>query len=423
MTKMGNFLSDKEIFDNDLDCAKAFAEICPIREKSTEEKNSHVDMMELGVDLSHLYPKSVNEDKFTIVLIDTPGMDSAQSSEDGRNKHKEIALDAISMKNKPMIVLCADAAKYEDKNIGEFMSEIISQSKEDGSGFNDRFLFLMNKCDGLRYNQGESAEKVKRAFAKYLTDSSKWNIERDEEELKQLADSAANFVPRVFMTAARVAFAIQCKAYDFSDEELNDSDKYDLLEKYDNYKRKICDRKFINFYLSKYCDIPNYRKDEIEAEFKKALDEGDDIRATELQCGIVSVETAIKDYIERYAYPIKVRGLLDTFEDILEDVNGFTNGILADLKNAKKELGEKTSDREEAKGRKKCVEEKSTVLNSAKEEINKQLTDLDYIKFDSVSLKRTISDFRADIELDREIKFIRSNPVVKTTKNAYGGRK
>ena len=30
---------------------------------------------------------------------------------------------------------------------------------------------------------------------------------------------------------------------------------------------------------------------------------------------------AIRDYIERYAYPVKVRGLLDTFEDILKFYN------------------------------------------------------------------------------------------------------
>lgn len=102
------------------------------------------------VDLSHLYPRSVSEDKFTIVLIDTPGMDSAQSSEDGINKHAEIALDAISMESKPMIILCVDGQKYEDTSIGEFMREIIAQAKEEGSGFNDRFLFLMNKSDMTR---------------------------------------------------------------------------------------------------------------------------------------------------------------------------------------------------------------------------------------------------------------------------------
>ena len=150
----GELVVEKRIFENDADCAAAFEEICPIN--SISEKYKDVEMMELGADLSHLYPESVSEDKFTIVLIDTPGMDSAQSSLDGKNIHAEIALDAISMDSKPMIILCADANKYEDKSIGEFMREIIAQSKEEGGGFNDRFLFLMNKSDGINYKANES---------------------------------------------------------------------------------------------------------------------------------------------------------------------------------------------------------------------------------------------------------------------------
>ena len=86
---------EKRIFDNDADCAAAFAEISPMKEDGIDGKYPDVHTMELGADLSHLYPKSVSEDKFTIVLIDTPGVDSAQSIEDGCNKHAELALNAI----------------------------------------------------------------------------------------------------------------------------------------------------------------------------------------------------------------------------------------------------------------------------------------------------------------------------------------
>lgn len=109
-----NVVVEKRIFDNDVDCANAFLDICPIKSSNSEDNYPHVSMLELGVDLSHLYPSSVSEDKFTIVLIDTPGMDSAQSSEDGMNRHAEIALNAISMESKPMIILCVDGQKYLD---------------------------------------------------------------------------------------------------------------------------------------------------------------------------------------------------------------------------------------------------------------------------------------------------------------------
>ena len=409
-----NVVVEKRTFDNDADCANAFLEICPIKNSNSEDNYPNVSMMELGVDLSHLYPGSVSEDKFTIVLIDTPGMDSAQSSEDGINKHAEIALDAISMESKPMIILCVDGQKYEDTSIGEFMREIIAQAKEEGSGFNDRFLFLMNKSDMIPYKQSETPDDVRTAFAKYLTDNSKWNIKGDEEELQQLSEAASHFVPRVFMTAAAPALAITSNLAEIPEEEIDD-DHYHLREAYESFKKKVLGRRFPEkYYLARYCDIPNYRKDEIEKEFDAAIDDENDVRAAELQCGLVSVESAIKDYIERYAYPIKVRGLLETFEDILEDVSGFSNGVVADLRRLRNELGERNSERGEVSRAKASVEEKIAALEKAKGQVDIQLKKLDDIKFDETSLEKTISQFRAKIEKDSEIVFVRTHPKVMT---------
>jgi len=418
--KDDNIVINKTIFNNDAECAAAFLEICPINDKHTQDTHPDIYMMELGVNLSHLYPDSVNEDKFTIVLIDTPGMDSAQSSEDGTNRHAEIALDAISMESKPMIILCADANYSDNKCIGEFMKEIIVQSKEENSGFNDRFLFLMNKCDSIVYTKNETAENNKREFAEYLTDSSKWNIKGDEEELKQLAEGASHFVPRIFMTAGLIAFAIQCGAANFSDDELDDPYKDDLNDKLRNFMDKICGcRKRTPYYLSRYCDIPNYRKDELEEEFNIALSNDDKIKATEIQCGLLSVELAIKDYIERYAYPIKVRGLLDTFEDILYDVDSFSRGFHQKLQSAGQNLGEKSNERKEASERKESVQDKIDTLQNVKIEIENQLSRLNEIEFDSTSLHIATNEFKADIEEDNEISFIRSHPKVETGQKSH----
>lgn len=416
----GDVVIEKRIFESDSECAAAFADISPMKKKGVEEKYPHVYMMELGVDLSHLYPASVSEDKFTVVLIDTPGVDSAQSSEDGCNKHAELALNAISMESKPMIILCADANKYEDTSIGEFMKQILSESKQDGSGFNDRFLFLMNKSDSYPYRETETAEEVKASFAEYLTDPSKWGIQTNESDLKLLAENAAHFVPRVFMTSALMAWAIKDGAAQYSRDILkNDKFRRQVHDWLQTYKNNVAVYEEDCYLLSMHCDIPGYLKDEISSKFQNALDNSDEYKATELQCGIIAVELAIRDYIERYAYPIKVRGLLETFEDILEDVHGFTSGVLSDLKQAKAELGEKESERKEVSKRKECVKEKIAALENAKSEIADQLAALDSIKFDSAALKRAITGFQVEIESDDEISFIRSNPKVNTGQKSH----
>lgn len=403
-----NVVIPKQIFDTDKECAEEFLKISPVEETEIQELYINVSTMELEVDLSHLYPKDVSDDKFTIVLIDTPGMDSAQSSKNGNNRHAETALEAIGMDSKPMILLCADANKYEDKSIGEFMREIIEQSKKEESGFNDRFLFLMNKSDAIEYKKQykESAENTKKRFAEYLTDPSKWNIGGDEEEMQRMAEDASHFVPRIFMTAARVAYAIEKEAIEEDDD---DSEMDALYETYRAFRKKVCkSTPDPDYCLAEYCDIPNYRKSEIEIEYKNSL-QIDKVQATKLQCGLVSVESAIKDYINRYAYPIKVRDLLETFEDILDDVNSFTNATLARLKQAKVELGEKNGERKEVSRRKENAEEKIAALEIAQEKIRVKLDELDSIHFDSEKLGNAIKGFIREINENTDIQYFREH--------------
>lgn len=403
-----NVVIPKQIFDTDKECAEEFLRISPVEVAEIQESYINVSTMELEVDLSHLYPKDVSDDKFTIVLIDTPGMDSAQSSKNGSNRHAETALEAIGMDSKPMILLCADANKYEDKSIGEFMREIIEQSKKEESGFNDRFLFLMNKSDAIEYKKQykESAENTKKRFAEYLTDPSKWNIGGDEEEMQRMAEDASHFVPRIFMTAARVAYAIEKEAIEEDDD---DSEMDALYETYRAFRKKVCkSTPDPDYCLAEYCDIPNYRKSEIEIEYKNSLQK-DKVQATKLQCGLVSVESAIKDYINRYAYPIKVRDLLETFEDILDDVNSFTNATLAQLKQAKVELGEKNGERKEVSRRKENAEEKIAALEIAQEKIRVKLDELDSIHFDSEKLGNAIKGFIREINENTDVQYFREH--------------
>ena len=404
-----NIIGERQIFESDIECAEEFLKISPLKETDIREQYARVSTLELELDLSHLYPESVSADKFRIVLIDTPGIDSSKASENGVNRHADTALEAIVDDSKPMILLCVEGTKYENKSIGEFMSKIIEQSKQEESGFNDRFLFLINKCDDIKYKKSneESAENTKKRFAEYLTDTKRWGIGTDEKDLQQLAEDASYFVPRIFMITARIAYAIQKRAFEY-DRGKDGAELKALWRDYRDFKDDICD-KDPDFLLSQYCDIPNYRKREIATEFEDALEKDNEVRATELQCGVVSVEYAIRDYIERYAYPIKVRALLETFEAILDDVNSFTNGILAELKQAKMELGEKSGEREEVGRRKKSTEEKIAALEEAQVEINERLDELKKIDFDSKKLGEAIGGFLKEIDKDRDINFFRDH--------------
>lgn len=391
--KDGSLVVPRQEFDNDEDCAALFLTICPVG-KSPDQPYAAVDEIQLEADLSHLYPDGVSADKFKIVLIDTPGMNSAQSSNDGVNAHEQIALDAIGMETKPMVVLCVGAKENESKDIGEFMQVITSQSKRDKGGFNDRFLFLMNKSDEPTYRNGEDLDGLTEKFAHYLTDPTKWG-KKETDEIEQ----AANFVPRIFPVSALMEWAARDGAGDYSREVLkNDKWKSAVSDLYDIF-RKRAKNEYDDYCLARHCyGIPAYRREEVEKEFQQALDAGDYERAAQLQSGMCCVEIAIRDYIARYAYPIKVRALLETFEDILEDVNSVNQQYFKKLQEAQKQLGEKSAEREGAQEQKRELEQKRALIEKAEKSVEENKKKLAQLQFDSDKLDAAIVEFNLEID-------------------------
>lgn len=400
-----------QVFESDADCAELFAQI----NADEEGKYAEVKMVEIGVNLSHLYPESVSDEQFTMVLIDTPGVDSSASSVDGQNGHAQIALDAISMDSKPMIILCAHAKKFEDKSIGEFMREILIHNKESNGGFNDRFLFLMNQCDSIQFNNQETIDAAKEAFVDYLTNCKKWNITEDESEVQELAKIAARFVPRVFLTSALAAWGIRDGVHECSRLVLRaDPFRRSARNVVENFIGEVAEYDNQNFFLSRHCDLPQHHKDAIESQFQAALEADDLDVAAELQTGIISLELAIKDYIARYAYPLKVRALLKTFEDILKDVQSYTEATLKEMTAAEEKLGNKEGEKGGAEGDRDELEKSIRALQDAKENANKQMRNLEGIKFDTVALERAKTKLRSAIEADGKIAALRRSPIVHT---------
>ena len=411
------------IFDSDIECAECFEKISKrVKENAEEnigkEKRPLETRMDIYVDLSHLYPSAIKEKDFSIVLIDTPGMDSTESiTSDGFNQHAQIALNAILMDNKPMIILCAEATKYEDKNIGEFMRSILLKANDEHGGFNDRFLFLLNKCDAVKFGNGESIGKAKERFSKYLTDAKKWGIALDDDEKEQLKN-ASYFVPRIFMVTARIANAIQNKIFKLSPEELRENEnKRSLYNDLREYREEVNYWDNKNKYLLNYCDIPEYRKKEFEEEVRVAQNnEEDDIEATKIQCGIVAVESAIRDYIERYAYPIKLQELFRTFENILVDVKEWNDETLEKLKNCEKKREEKENEKnyelEENAGKKE--EEKK--LQIARERVESYNNDLEQIDSGDCleELRKIINKFEKNISAKPQIREVTEKNFIET---------
>ena len=381
-----------EIFKDDKRCLEQL-------EKLSAKKEIEV---EIGVNLSHLYPKNITDDKFTIVLIDTPGVDSAQSQKGSENEHADTALKAINDKKMPMVIICAKANDYESTAIGNFMGNIIKRSQREKAGFKDRYIFMLNKSDCLTGDK--ELKDRKKTFIDYLTNPDKWGGIEDE-----IKEDAEKFVPNIFYTSAGVASAIELGVCDKKSDDIEPYLK-SLLDAYRFFGFRYEDDDFSKkLPFIEQEDIPEYRKKEYIEQFEEARRNNDEKEALKIQSGMPAFENAIKDYIERYAFPIKVRSLLETFDGILKDVDSFNKSYLGTLEKVEKELGEKQKERKGEEQEKDQKKEQEKKLEEVKEKVQEQLKELNNIEFTKDRLEEIIYEFDENIDEDEIISFIRHN--------------
>lgn len=404
--KDGNIVVPTEKFYSDEECLSRFWTITPLGSSVSVPEN--VDVIELSMDLSHLYPTKEMEKEFNLVIIDTPGCNSRKKSAKAEtvsgqedsfdNTDKRLALEAITSGEREMVVVCADAQDYDDESLGDFLKAIHEASSEDVGDFNDRFLFVLNKCDALKFRPGEGIEKSKNGFADYLMDTKRWGIKQ----------TSLKFVPRVFMISAYNYFALAQGVSRFTEEEIDESEeKQNLSDAYDDFYKKVIKRENPNYFLSQMCDVPDYRRKQYGNEFEMSLKENED-RALEIQTGLCCIEGAIQDYIARYAYPLKVKSLMETFDILLESVQEFSAAQAKILRKRIEEMGKDTTAREEVEKKKEVEEKKETALRKLKESVETEKIKIESINLDMSKLQEVRENIDVKIETDSKISRVRN---------------
>lgn len=349
------------------------------RIKGAEET---VDTIEVLTDLSSLYPKSV-ENGLNLVIVDTPGTDSATGNDTDRveeedkrlhkKSHLEITKEVLKSKQKDMVVLISHD-KLEGDNIVELLDIIEESAEQDEGAFNDRFLFVMNMCDLLSYsNEGETLQK---------------NVKNYIANIKKVPNSQRmrNIVnPRVFPISSGPALAI-VNGYttepSLSEESTN---KDELYGYYWNFCRKIYHYKleklengfetYIDAIKTQYRNYHNYCLEEQSSVseavkhsyIKKLSGELDISERIMIHSGIPALASAIQDYIRNYAYPIKVRQLLNCFKDIIVELNSLNEVKMEALEQAKKDYSDAVSKRERTEAEELEVEKGRVLLENIKE--------------------------------------------------------
>lgn len=239
----------------------------------------------------------VSSDDVSLVLIDTPGPNNSRD-----RRHEKVQSELLGKSSKALVlyIMTGEFGTDDDnallKRVAESMTVGGKQSK-------DRFIFVVNKLDERKKEDGDTNQ----------------TLERIRSYLKTHGVANPNLFPASALPALNIRL-IQGEAADV------DEDTYDETE---TKVRKLNRNEALH--LEKYASLPMSIRNEINGKLKSVQDDWEKKggRANEnpdealIHTGVVSIEAAIRQYVQKYAKTAKIKNIVDTFVHKLDEVGCF----------------------------------------------------------------------------------------------------
>lgn len=246
-----------------------------------------------------------------LVLVDTPGPNNSRDK-----RHEEMTYKMIADSDKSLVLYVMNGQQLGINDEKIFLDYVCQCMKDGGKKARERFIFAVNKMDAFSPDpQDDGPECITKAL----------------DNVKSGLEDREIFNPSVFPVCSLPALQKRAEMKGTRARALRD-----FLEMCEEYEVMH----FENYY--EYNNLPQTVRNRIE-NFKAQLIEADD--ALEIHTGIVSVEQAIAQYINKYARITKVYDLVQSFNEKLNElaaVAHLEDAIRKD-KNAKKVLEKQIS--------------------------------------------------------------------------------
>lgn len=321
------------------------------RQKVTIEdmENFNEDPKVTYIDIEGSIP-NISSEKMNLLLIDTPGPNNSRNSD-----HGELTESIISDKDKGVVLYVINATQFGINDDSILLQMIANEMKRGGKQSKDRFIFAINKCDEFDCEKNESIPRLLESVTEYLA---KYGIEE------------ANLFPVSAQTAKLIR--MKQRGVELTRKEKKDLGLYeDFIE-------------LPGFHFEKMASLSESCKIRLQYQLNEAKKEQNDYEEALIHTGIPAIEETINEYLEKYAYPMKIKDAVSEFKSIAEE------DIMK--KNLDKELA---SDKESYKMVRKQIENaKKAMSNSKKAEVIKSKIDrfsINQSVFNDIEKKLTLS--------------------------------
>ncbi len=265
----------------------------------------------------------VSSEDVSLVLIDTPGPDNARNPE-----HKKVQTEFLNNSSKSLVLYIMEGTfgNEADYNLLDRVAESMNVG---GKQSKDRFIFVVNKMDDRRKEDGDTGQTLERVRA-YLKSHNIYN-------------------PNLFPAAALPALNIRLIS---SGAEVDE----DTIDETDMKVRKLNRHEILHF--ENYASLPLSIRGEINNQLLEAKEKEDANAEALIHTGIVSIEAVIRQYVQKYAKTAKIKNIVDTFIHKLDEVGCFEE--------TKRELAENRNEGEKIAAQIANIRKKVDDVSSAK---------------------------------------------------------
>lgn len=392
-----------EIKDNDADnfMARVFNKDGTLIQTHTELTYPVMEKLNSNPDVSRIHAEGnipfVNADDVSLVLVDTPGPNNSRDPE-----HKAATYRMLSESSKTVVLYIMNATQLAVNDDFNLLSYVADSMRVGGKQSRDRFIFVVNKLDDFKKGE-DSVESAITKVRCYLKDN---GIEN----------------PNIYPASALTALDIRTilSSYDSIAADDDDDDEVD--------EAKSKARKFVRneeMFFEKMGPLTPSARGHVENMLAKAIEAGDKKEQALIHSGIISIEEAIKIYVEKYAKTAKIKNIVDTFIKKLESAHSFetTKQEISSNEDKQKEIlacieviNKKLSSGKDAEKFKEQIEkinyDKETlklvdsVMEEAQKEITKELTSTDdkLSKKEAESICRVFAKFAEGLQAEVQVK-------------------
>lgn len=231
---------------------------------------------------------AIKSNKIRLCLRDTPGPNNS------RDENHERLTNSIIKRTNAVVLYVMNATQLGIKDDCNLLRTIASEMQRAGKQSRDRFIFVVNKCDMLDEQRETTIDEL---------------LVEVEEYLKGFGIVEPTLIP----ASARTALLIR---KDKNGDKLTRKEARELssaIEDFVNVKE---------LHMDEYATLTPSVKEKLKAkvdEFHVDEDRWDEEAL--IHTGVPAVEETISEYVDKYAYPMKIKDAINDILSILEQID------------------------------------------------------------------------------------------------------